>query len=419
MYILNTTFLYILVACFIYLSPVTKASEVNAFDEFLVTEGEWSKGVKPNVVALDGNRVLFSWADSSYPYKVKGRVGTINLDNSISLGSVNNISDSYRLGGWTPAETKLLNDGRVAVIWSNTYEVYLRVLTIDPNGSWHLGPEQKIISKQSSVPQPDAAVLSDGRLVVAWTGYDEQIFGISASVGVVNANGVFVEHDNFQVNQLSQSVQNAPRVAAMANDRVVFTWITNDPSADSQGSGIAARVADFSTLGSVKFENEFTVNQEQVRAQFYPNILVLSDNRLVFSWKGYKQNGSGNNQMYASGRIGSLTNTGIINFASEFMISDHFVQGSEPVDLSVVNDNEVLFIWTQYGYPEKIGVKGKIVEFLQNDYIDESSVFPIEQTVQDNQNFHSISKVSDKLHLVVWDSKGLGVNGRLFEIISD
>ncbi|MCF2858788.1 hypothetical protein L1286_14980 [Pseudoalteromonas sp. SMS1] len=416
MHILNTLFFYTLVVCFIHFSPASQAEQIKAFDEFLVTEGEWSKGVKPNVIALDENRVLFSWAESSYPYKVKGRVGTLDFNKTISLGSVQTISDSYRFGGWTPPEVRLLNDGRVAFIWSNTYEVYFRTTTIEPSGLWNFGPEQKIAVQQSSVPQPDATVLSDGRLLVTWTGYDEQIFGISAAVGAVNTNGVFISHSQFQVNQLSQSVQNAPRVVAMPRGKAVFAWITNDASADSQGSGIAARIADFSALGSINFGNEFTVNQEQARAQFYPNVIPLDEDRLIFSWKGYKQNGSGNNQMYAAGRIGTLTHTDTINFASEFLISDHFVQGSEPVDISMVSANETLVVWTQYGYPEKVGVKGKIIAFLQDDYVDESSVFPIEQTVQDNQNFHSITKVSDGYHLIVWESKGLGINGRLFKL---
>ncbi|MBQ4809702.1 hypothetical protein J8M20_00055 [Pseudoalteromonas luteoviolacea] len=419
MHILKATVGYFCLMFTLFGSPVVKSVEIEGFEEFLVTEGEWRQGVKPNVTKLSEDQVFFTWAESSYPNKVKGRLGHINSDKSVTFGTTQSISDNFKLGGWNPPESVLLKDGRIAIIWSNAYEVYLRAVTVTPDGSWELGPEQKIAVEQSSVPMPHVAVLSDGRLLVTWTGYDEQIVGIFASIGVVQPNGVYIEQNQFQVNQLSQSVQNAPRVKAMSDRRAVFTWITNDPSADSQGSGIAARVAEFLPSGIVAFGNELVVNQEQNRAQFYPNIIALDAERILFTWKGYKQNGSGYNQMYAAGRIGTLTNINTIHFASEFKISDYFVQGSEPVDASVVSANHVKLVWTQYGYPEKIGVKGKVIEFMQNNYVDESSVIPIEKTIDNNQNFHSIAKLNDELHLIVWESKGVGVNGRIFKITSN
>ncbi|KZN45924.1 hypothetical protein [Pseudoalteromonas luteoviolacea] len=419
MHILKAIALYLFLICTLYNSPLIQAKQIVGFEEFLVTEGEWKKGVKPNVTQLSEDRVFFTWAESSYPNKVKGRLGYINSDKSVALGHVQSISDIYKLGGWNPPESVRLKDGRIAIIWNNTYEVYLRVATINLDDSWTLGPEQKIAIEQSSVPMSDATVLSDGRLLVTWTGYDEQIVGIFASIGVVQPNGVFIEQNQFQVNELSQSVQNAPRVTAIDNAKAIFTWITNDPSADSQGSGIAARVADFLPSGIVKFENELVVNQEQDRAQFYPNVITLDEGRLLFTWKGYKQSGGGYNQMYAAGRIATLTSANTLAFATEFIVADYFVQGSEPLDASAVSVNEIMVIWTQYSYPEKIGVQGKVIEFRQNNYIDETSVFPIEQTIQDNQNFHSITKLSDEFHLIVWESSGVGINGRLFKISSN
>ncbi|KZN61766.1 hypothetical protein [Pseudoalteromonas luteoviolacea] len=416
MHILKAIAFYLFVICTLYNSHFVQANQIEGFEEFLVTEGEWKKGVKPNVIKLSEGRVFFTWAESSYPNKVKGRIGYINSDKSITLGHAQSISDTYKLGGWNSPVSIRLMDDRIAIIWSNTYEVYLRVVTVALDDSWTLGPEQKIAIEQSSVPMPDATVLSDGRLLVTWTGFDEQIVGIEASIGVVQPNGVFIEQNQFQVNELSQSVQNAPRVTALDDTRAVFTWITNDPSADSQGSGIAARVAVFSPSGIVNFENELVVNQEQVRAQFYPNVVTLDEERLLFMWKGYKQSGSGYNQMYAAGRIATLTSANTLTFATEFKISDYFVQGSESVDVSTVSVNEVLVIWTQYSYPEKVGVKGKVIEFMQNNYIDESSVFPIEQAMQNNQNFHSITKLTDEFHLIVWESDGTGIKGRVFNI---
>src|SRR5690606_39639362 len=93
--------------------------------------------------------------------------------------------------------------------------------------------------------------------------------------------------DEFTVNEEVANTQLNPQVIVLGDGRVLFTWISLDPDVDGDSYGISARIGTVQADGSIVWggAGEFTVNEEVTNDQTSPEVTVLGDGRVLFTWR--------------------------------------------------------------------------------------------------------------------------------------
>ena len=150
------------------------------------------------------------------------------------------------------------------------------------------------------------------------------------------------------VNEEVELVQSSPVVTELSDGRVLFTWQSNDPNVDGDNFGIAARVGTVQSDGSVVWDpaGELVVNEENQGSQFAPQVTVLSDGRVLFSWDSSDPQVDGDSQGVAT-RIGTVQSDGSIAWdpSGEFRVNAE-VQGFQvSPQITQLSDGRVLFTW--------------------------------------------------------------------------
>src|SRR5690606_15274463 len=217
-------------------------------DEFTVNEEVANTQLNPQVIVLGDGRVLFTWISldpdvDGDSYGISARIGTVQADGSIVWGAAGEITVNEE------------------------------------------------VSFQQTAPQ--VTVLSDGRLLFTWVSEDPDVHpidaGISARIGTVQADGSIVwgAASEITVNEEATSFQFAPQVTVLSDGRALFTWHSADPDVDGSSYGISARIGTVQADGSIVWggAGEFTVNEEVTNDQTSPEVTVLGDGRVLFTWR--------------------------------------------------------------------------------------------------------------------------------------
>ena len=274
---------------------------VSLGNEFTVNERTFSSQLNSQATLLPDGRVVFTWTSNHFTVDMSGsgiaaRVGVLNPDGSVTFGSELTVNQEIQSAQLNPQAT-VLGDERILFTWQSadpdmdgsSYGIAGRIGTVNENGLISFGNEfavnQKIYNAQTL---PQATLLSDGRVLLTWVSaaasVDGDSTGISARIGTPNPDGSMSFGDEFTVNQQIQNAQDSPQVTVLADGRVVFLWQSADPDIDSAGFGISARLGTPNEDGSMSFRDEFAVNQQQSAAQQMPQVTLLSDGRLLFTW---------------------------------------------------------------------------------------------------------------------------------------
>ena len=142
---------------------------------------------------------------------------------------------------------------------------------------------------------PRIAALADGRIVVTWQSDDTGDLSLGCvRARIYNADGT-AAGDDFLIDRIfdpsATGNQVAPSVAAFADGRFVATWQSQDSGDGSLGC-VRARLfnADGTAIG-----NDFIVDTSTAGVQSAPDITVLTDGRFVVTWTSDDPgDGSGN-----------------------------------------------------------------------------------------------------------------------------
>ncbi|MGQ0681404.1 FG-GAP-like repeat-containing protein [Bradyrhizobium sp.] len=140
--------------------------------------------------------------------------------------------------------------------------------------------------------------------------------------------------------------QSAPQVTMLADGRLLFTWQSGDPAVDGNGTGISARVGTVDGSGQITFANEFTVNQMASPTQDSPQAIQLADGRVLFVWQTDVTNAFNVHHAFAY-RVGTVDSSGNVSFSPEGYVYADGMPTAYP-NVTQTADGHVVFTWTYY-----------------------------------------------------------------------
>lgn len=231
---------------------------LNAQQQFLVNQNITGDQETPQIIALDGNRALITFASEDPSAGgatggVAARIATKGASGQVALTDEFRINQSD-LNELAP-QVATMSDGRVVFVWGNG-DVVSRIGEVNPDGTISLADEQ-IVNEQQFGAQSDVQVaqLSDSRLLFTWLNQTEDpefrgsSFNIKARTGVVEDDGSITFEQEFFANEIRDSLQSEPMVAALDDGRAVVVWTTRSgPEVPEPFIGpqleISARVID-------------------------------------------------------------------------------------------------------------------------------------------------------------------------------
>ena len=279
---------------------------------------------------------------------------------------------------------------------------------------------------QSTQAFPQVTQLSDGQVLFTWTSADPDVdgdnYGIAARVldipaPVVSDNTSYFEE--LAVNTEVQSAQAFSQVTQLSDGRVLFTWYSDDPDVDGNGSGIAARIGTVQGDGSIAWDSagEFTVNTEVQSDQTESQVTQLSDGRVLFTWTSADPDVDGDNYGIAA-RIGTVQGDGSIAWdsAGEFTVNTEVQSNQTDSQVTQLSDGRVLFTWRSWdpdvdGDSSGIAARTGTVQSDGSIAWDSAGEFTVNTEVQSTQAFPQVTQLSDGRVLFTWTSSDFDVDG--------
>ena len=171
----------------------------------------------------------------------------------------------------------------------------IRLTRYDASGAPVPGQIETVVNTETSgtQSQPQVEGLSNGGYVVTWTSRTSGDAGDGSSNGVIaqlyNAAGAPVGGEII-VNQQTDGGQDTAAVAALDSGRFVVVWEEND-AANGDGSSTSVSARIFSASG-VPEGGEFQVNSFTNSRQDLPRVATLADGDFVVAWRSFGQDGS-------------------------------------------------------------------------------------------------------------------------------
>jgi Ca2+-binding RTX toxin-like protein len=202
----------------------------------------------------------------------------------------------------------------------------------------------------------DLALLAGGNFMAVWSESNADADGYGLMMRNFNPDGTPAA-GAFAVNEGQAGDQLMPSVTALAgaDDNFLVTWVTDDGVSDS---AIYARAF---TLGGIPVGEEFVVSAGMSGDQTNPEVILLEDGRLAFSWSGPDGSGDG---IYT--RILSLGTDNHDNLQGD--AQDDVMRGFGGADVLVGNDGDDILIGGA-GADTLVGGTGADT-FAYNDIMD-------------------------------------------------
>ncbi|OQX44419.1 MAG: hypothetical protein C3L25_13740 [Candidatus Sedimenticola endophacoides] len=220
---------------------------------------------------------------------------------------------------------------------------------------------------------------------------------------------LFSRGDEFTVNNYIQSYQQYSQAIQLGDDGLLFVWSSYIGRTLSGNYEIRARLATVDDEGNLSYPDyEFTVNQNRVATQGAPEVIQLSDGRLLFTWPSEEAVRSGNHEIAA--RLGFIDEHGAISFGEEFIVNQDRTDNQMYPHATELPDGRVLIGWSSNGltgdHDDKaisarvIGLDG--LEFNEASSGDE---FMVAQFLEGTQHFCTVTPLDDGRYLFLWQSE--------------
>jgi len=431
---------------------INGANDAVAFgDEFTVNEEVTDNQIHSQIAVLSDGRVLFTWRSDDPDVDgsssgISARIGTVQADGSIAWDSAGEFTVNEEVTDTQRApQVTVLSDGRVLFTWQSAdadvdgsgYGISTRIGTVQADGSiaWDSAGEFTVNEEVTNGQElPQVTVLSDGRVLFTWYSFDPDVddsnSGISARIGTVQADGSIAWDSvgEFTVNEDVTSIQYNPQVTVLSDGRVLFTWYGYSPDVDGSDAGISARIGTVQADGSIAWggAGEFTVNEEVTNNQVYPQVTVLSDGRVLFTW--YSNDPDVDGSSYGiSARIGTVQTDGSIAWggAGELTVNEEVTTVQFEPQVTVLSDGRVLFTWSGddpdvdgFG----VGISARIGTVQADGSIawDGAGEFTVNEEVTNSQDGPQVTVLDDGRVLITWqsndsdvDGSGYGISGRV------
>jgi hypothetical protein len=146
--------------------------------------------------------------------------------------------------------------------------------------------------------------------------------------------------DEFLLNTATESFQEQPTIAGLANGRFVVAWMDYSQSADDPSHN-AIRAQVFNADGS-KAGGEFLVNTTTPDSQHDPDITALADGRFLVAWTDYSQSGGDTSQAAVRAQVFNADGT---RSSSEFLIPATTAQSQYAPSVTELADGRFVATW--------------------------------------------------------------------------
>ncbi|KPJ67763.1 MAG: hypothetical protein AMJ43_01965, partial [Coxiella sp. DG_40] len=311
---------------------------------------------------------------------------------------------------WRPSVAGL-SDGKFVVTWSSDwqdgsgYGIYGQIYNTD--GSKYSSEFQVNTYTLSSQETPSVAGLSDGRFVVTWLSFGQDGSGCGVYGQMFNLNGSKYSSE-FQVNTYITNDQQYPSVAGLSDGRFVVTWTSSGQ--DGNRHGIYGQM--YNTDGT-EYLSEFQVNTYTIHDQYCPSVAGLSDGKFVVTWMSFDQDG------YWDGVYGQMYNANGSKFLSEFQVNTYTVGGQSHPSAASLSDGKFVVTWSSGGQDgDGYGIYGQIFNVDGTRYLSE---FQVNTYTPSDQDYTSVTGLSDNKFVVTWqsngqDGDGYGIYGQIFNV---
>jgi hypothetical protein len=345
----------------------------------------------------------------------------------------NKVGPEFQVNTWTtedqrdPSITSLSNGGFV-VVWESGcpersecagqdgsyYGVYGQ--RFDSNGN-KVGSEFQVNTWTThSQWHPSITSLSNGGFVVVWSGAGQgDGSGVYGQRFDSNGNKVGSE---FQVNTWTTGWRENPSITSLSNGGFVVVWQSGcDPNwgacafaTPQDGSGYGVYGQRFDSNGN-KVGSEFQVNTWTTDLQWFPSITTLSNGGFVVVWQGKGQDGSG------WGVYGQRFDSNGNKVGSEFQVNTWTTNDQEYPSITSLSNGGFVVVWDSDGQDGSgYGVYGQRFDSNGNKV---GSEFRVNTWTTDWQMEPSITSLSNGGFVVVWqsnwqDGSEYGVFGRIF-----
>ena len=230
--------------------------------------------------AISATNGFVVWQDNATDGDGWG-ISARRLDSTLSgtLGNfrvnVNGAGDQER------PRVAMFNNGGAAFVWQGGklgfQHIYARFLNAS---NTFLSADDLLVSTATNNFQanPAVAVLTNGNLVVVWSGYNQAASNSMMDVygQILSPTGAAVG-PNFLVNQFISYNQRTPRVAGLKNGNFIVTWVSEQERAVAPNWGTNTTYTSASALSAPSvdiYARVFAANGSPVASEF----LVNSDN---------------------------------------------------------------------------------------------------------------------------------------------
>ncbi len=241
----------------------------------------------PAVTALNDNRFMVIWgagSGSNLAAKIFTASGDAEGDHFL-------VSSQSSLDPSDP-DAALLSNGKVVVVWryhggdDDRYSVYGQI--VDPTARSRVGSEFRINSyERDSQLEPAVAALNGGGFVVVWSSFGQDGSGYGV-YGQIYDNDGNKQGNEFQVNTYTSEAQQTPRVAGLSGGGFVVTWESLG-QVSSGNYSIHGQVFDSS---GNKQGDEFQLNSDEDNDKDNGAVASLSDDKFLAVWASNGQDGS-------------------------------------------------------------------------------------------------------------------------------
>jgi hypothetical protein len=255
--------------------------------EFQVTAFTFNDQRRPSVSAASDGGFVAVWESTAQDGDSVGVVAR-RFSSAGDPLATELVVNTYLTGAQYRAQVAAGGDGDFVVAWQSLYQdgggIGIFARAFSSTGA-PLASEFQVDSFTAGSPRYlDAAAITDGSFVVAWSGGDGDGYGVFARR--VSSAGAPLAAE-FQVNVVTTSFQFLPSVAGESGGTFVTTWSSH--AQDYSGYGVFGR--RFTSAGD-PLASEFQVNSFTGYSQYLSSVATDAASGFVVAWTGQNQDGS-------------------------------------------------------------------------------------------------------------------------------
>ncbi|MDA8635039.1 flagellin [Rhodobacteraceae bacterium] len=357
----------------------------------------------PTIASLKDGSSLVVWESYGQDGSADGIVGRF-LDKNKNPSGDEFIINQNTTGFQTSPSIAELSDGSIVVAWSGTPSGHNDVKAQKLTSTGQLIGSEFTVNTETANGQQDAKLqaLADGGFIAVWQSYGQDGSENSIHGQRFDSSGSRVGSE-FLINTTTASYQRSPSVTVLNNGGFVVAWQSYNQDGDQEGVFAQQFDNSFNQVGSEIQINTYTNgNQDSV------NIVALNSGGFVAAWDDYERE-----NIYAQifDETGNKLNT-------EFQVNDDTSSIKIEPELVKLTDGFLIAWNSRYQDGSEYGVFAQRFSDAGGKI---GSEFQMNTETTDWQIRPSLAAYEDGTLLAAWGSKeqdgsGYGIFSQLFDL---